>query len=139
MVLQRSIPKRLLDDAVRLHGHLGAFLVLGLKAGLFANEVLGKDYFGTKALVETELIPPFSCFVDGVQVATGCTMGKGNIELKKGDSISVTFTKDCQRLKLSLKSDVLETLRGISSKAESEKMALTLVNRPVQDLFNIEK
>jgi len=124
--------------AVRFHGHLGAFMVLGLKAGLLADEVLGRDNFGTKAIVETKPFLPFTCFVDGVQVATGCTMGKGNIELKKGDNLSVIFTRGCKSLKLSLKSEVLEDLRKVSSMAESEKVAIALVNRPTRELFDIE-
>jgi len=136
--LSRSIPKGLIDMAVRFHGHLGAFMVLGLKAGLLAEEVLGRDNFGTKAIVETKPFLPFTCFVDGVQVATCCTMGKGNIKLRKGDNLSVIFTRGCKRLKLSLKKEVLENLRKLSTMAESEKEAITLINRPTQELFDIE-
>ncbi len=134
-----SVPKRMLDEAVRFHGHLGAFLVLGLKAGLYANEVLGKDYFETRAVVETELVPPGSCFVDGVQLATGCTMGKGNIELRKGDSLSVTFMRKDKGIKLWLRDDILERLKRISSKAQSRQAALALVDQPIQEFFHVEE
>ena len=137
--MSSSVPERLMDDAVRFHGHLGAFLVLGLKAGLYANEVLGKDYFGTRAVVETELLPPVSCFVDGVQLATGCTMGKGNIELRKGDSLSVTFMKKGKVLRLCLRDDILESLRRLSSMEQSKEVAMTLVDRPIQTFFKIEE
>jgi len=137
--MSSSVPERLMDDAIRFHGHLGAFLTLGLKAGLYANEVLGKDYFGTRAVVEAELVPPVSCFVDGVQLATGCTMGKGNIELRKGDSLSVIFMKKGKGIRLWLRGDVLERLRGISSKRLSREAALALADQPVQELFHIEE
>jgi len=126
-----------MDEAVRFHGHLGPFLVLGLKAGLFANEVLGRDPFKTRAVVETDLVPPCSCFVDGVQVATGCTMGKGNIKLKKGDSLSVTFMRGGEKLKLCLKEAVLESLRKISSMEEAKQAALALVDKPIREIFDI--
>jgi len=126
-----------MDEAVRFHGHLGPFLVLGLKAGLFANEVLGRDPFKTRAVVETDLVPPCSCFVDGVQVATGCTMGKGNIKLKKGDSLSVTFMRGGEKLKLCLKEAVLESLRKISSMEEAKQTALALVDKPLREIFDI--
>jgi len=132
------IPEKLLDDAVRFHGHRGPFLILGLKAGLFANEVLGKDYFKTRAIIETDLNPPCSCFVDGVQFATGCTMGKGNIELKKGRSLSVIFIKDDKKLKLTLKDDILESLKKTSSKKESKKTALSLSKKFIRELFDIK-
>jgi len=135
--LSCPVPEGLMDEAVRFHGHLGPFLVLGLKAGLFANEVLGRDPFKTRAVVETDLVPPCSCFVDGVQVATGCTMGKGNIKLKKGDSLSVTFMRGGEKLKLCLKEAVLESLRKISSMEEAKQAALALVDKPLREIFDI--
>lgn len=137
--MSSSVPERLMDDAVRFHGHLGAFLILGLKAGLYANEVLGKDSFGTHAVVETELVPPASCFVDGVQLATGCTMGKGNIELRRGGSLTVTFMNKGKEITLLLRDDVLERLKGISSKGRSKEAALALVDQPIQELFYVEE
>ncbi len=134
-----SVPDRLIDEAVKFHGHLGAFLVLGLKAGLFANKVLGKDPFETRAIVETEPVPPLSCFIDGVQISTGCTMGKGNIKLRRGSSLSVTFTKKGKRLRLCLKDDVLGSLGRASSRDESRQAALTFVNRPILELFDVEE
>ncbi len=58
MKLKNNIPKELIESAVKFHGHLGPFLILGLKAGLYANEVLGRDPFGMKVIVETEPKPP---------------------------------------------------------------------------------
>lgn len=133
-----AITEDLLRDAVRFHGHLGPFLVLGLKAGLFANEVLGKDYFKTKAIVETELKPPYSCFVDGVQVATGCTMGKRNIKIKRGKSLSLIIIKDDKSVKMSLKEEVLERLKNMSFREAAEKKALEIINEPICDLFDID-
>jgi formylmethanofuran dehydrogenase subunit E len=131
------IPKGLLKEAEKFHGHLGAFLVLGLKAGLYANEILGKNIFEMHACVETESTPPCSCFVDGIQITTGCTMGKHNIELRDGDSLTVTFTKDDQQLTLCIKPVFLKELTKIISMKDSEKIALGLVNKPIEGLFEI--
>jgi formylmethanofuran dehydrogenase subunit E len=133
-----SIPKELLETSVAFHGHLGAFLILGLKAGLLANEILGKHHFETSVVIETQPFPPCSCFVDGVQVATGCTMGKGNIRLEKGDLLTATFMKGDHRLRLMLKVDVLKELMKGSSKKESTQAALKLVEVPARELFDIE-
>ncbi|GAH35171.1 unnamed protein product, partial [marine sediment metagenome] len=35
--------------AVEFHGHLGPYLVLGLRAGLFANQIFGRDPMKTEA------------------------------------------------------------------------------------------
>jgi len=128
-----------MEGAVRFHGHLGPFLVLGLKAGLFANEVLGKDCFKTRAVVVTKPAPPFSCFVDGIQFATCCTMGKGNIELNKGDSLSVLFTKGTKTVQLRLKTYILKSLKEASLKTRLDKTAEDFSKKPVQALFEIRQ
>lgn len=99
--------------------------------------MLGKDYFKTTAIVETDPSPPGSCFVDGVQFVTGCTMGKGNIKLRKGKNTSVLFLKDSRRLRLRLKDKVLESIKKISSEKEPRKVALDLFERPVSELFEV--
>jgi hypothetical protein len=58
--------EKLLMRAVEFHGHLGPYLVLGLRAGLYANQVLGKDPMETEARIKTKTSPPESCFADGV-------------------------------------------------------------------------
>lgn len=135
--LSDPLREDLIDAAVRFHGHLGPFLILGLKAGLFANETLGKDYFETQVVVETEDKPPCSCIVDGLQFTTGCTMGKGNIELKRGNSLHLLFTKGKKKLKLSLKGTILKSLKEICSHEEREETALRISRRSVQELFDI--
>ncbi|MEM2341783.1 MAG: formylmethanofuran dehydrogenase subunit E family protein [Candidatus Bathyarchaeia archaeon] len=127
----------LLNEAIKFHGHLGPFLILGLKAGLFANKVLGKDYFRTRAVVETKLKPPYSCFIDGVQVATGCTMGKGNIEIRDGNPIYVRFVKNDRVLEMRLKKEVLESLEDMRTEEDSRRKALEIVCRSTNELFDI--
>jgi len=56
---------------------------LGIRVGLAAMKVLGVDRAPNKelyCLCETGFAHATMCFVDGVQVATGCTFGKANIE-----------------------------------------------------------
>ncbi|MDH5688803.1 MAG: formylmethanofuran dehydrogenase subunit E family protein [Candidatus Bathyarchaeota archaeon] len=135
--LSNPLLEDLVNDAVKFHGHLGPFLILGLKAGLFANETLGKDYFETRVIVETEDTPPCSCVVDGLQFTTGCTMGKGNIELKKGHSLHLLFTKGNKTLKLSLKDTILRSLKDTYSHEDRTETALKISKRPIQELFDI--
>ena len=130
-----------LDDivkrAVEFHGHLGPFLVLGVRAGLFANSRLGKDCFKTRAIVTTDPNPPNSCFVDGIQFVTGCTMGKRNIRLRKGKGISVLFTREGLKLRLKVKDKTLESISRIKSDRESEEESTRLLNIPASELFEI--
>jgi formylmethanofuran dehydrogenase subunit E len=134
-----EISEEFLKRIVEFHGHLGPFLILGVKAGLLANSLLGKDCFGMKAVVITKPSPPTSCFVDGVQFVTGCTMGKRNIKLRKGKNTSAIFLKDGKTVKLRVKEEVLESVHRIASEDESNKKSLRLLNSPTYELFEVEK
>lgn len=133
------ISDELIKQVQEFHGHLGPFLILGVKAGLLANSLIGKDYFKTTAIVLADLNPPRSCFVDGIQFVTGCTMGKRNIKLRKSKNLSVLFIKEGKKLRLKLKDTVLESIKDISSEEESAEVSLTLLGRPVSELFEVEK
>ncbi len=129
----------LLEGAIRFHGHLGPFLVLGLKAGLSGVDYLGKDYFKLNAKVETSSHPPRSCFIDGVQFASGCTTGKGNIEVKVSGKVSVEFTLCERKIKLEVRDDILEALENVSSKNQAELIGKEFMQKTDAELFLISK
>ena len=67
-----------LDDViarrVKLHGHLGPFLVVGIRMGLLALKLFSSPgYFGITAVSETGSRTPLSCLTDGIQLGSGCT------------------------------------------------------------------
>ena len=76
--------------------------------------------------------------MDGIQVATGCTMGKDNIRLEKGDLLKAKFTKGNHHLRLSLKAEIFYKLLKATSKEESKHNALKIVDTPIRELFEIE-
>lgn len=80
------VSKELLERAVKLHGHLGPFLVLGLRMALRAGEVLGEKPSGCE--VETLNRKPYLCAVDGVRAA----VGNGPIAVREGDGLAAKFT-----------------------------------------------
>jgi hypothetical protein len=86
-----------LAAAARFHGHLGPWLALGLKAGLQARRELGVSPFELTARVYCPSRPPHSCFVDGVQVGSGCTLGKGNINHLPARGCRVEFRSSSGR------------------------------------------
>jgi len=132
-----EITSTLLDEAVKFHGHLGPFLILGLKAGLYANKVLGKDYFKTKVIVETEPRPPYSCLIDGLQITTGCTMGKGNIEIRNGDPALIRFVRGNKVLEMRLKKSVLRNLEDMRVEEDSKRKSFEIMCKSVNELFDI--
>jgi formylmethanofuran dehydrogenase subunit E len=72
----------LLEKGLWFHGHKCPAMPMGLRASLAAMEALGVERVGDGslvALVDIDENHCATCFADGVQVATGCTFGKGNI------------------------------------------------------------
>lgn len=132
----------LIEAAVAFHGHLGPFMVLGLKAGLIAVEARGRNPHQMRAIVETAPSRPWSCFVDGVQFSSGCTLGKGNIELREGSGLSALFVSGEKRLRATVKPSVLSMLTGVVEGAvedeELERMALNFAGKSGDELFEIE-
>lgn len=128
----------LIPIASHLHGHLGPFLILGLKAGLAAIEELGREPLQMKAIITTKGSPPTSCFIDGVQLSTGCTLGKMNIEARRGEGLSALFILNGKALKIKVKDKILEEVKDLSFEA-GEKIALKLAKRKIEDLFELDK
>jgi pyrimidine-specific ribonucleoside hydrolase len=57
--------------------------------------------------------PPLSCFNDGIQIATGATIGQGLIQISDSvsDIPSVMFEFNSQKIKMSLKQPIVEQMK----------------------------
>ncbi len=140
-----------------LHGHKCPAMPMGLRAGLAALEVLGvpRALDGQlTALVEIDRDHCATCYADGVQVATGCTFGKGNIQKlgygkfaltlvdnKTGRSVRVVTRPET--IRWSQESEFIQyRKRGVpASKIEAglvEPMIEMVLNAPAADLFIVE-
>lgn len=132
-----------LDKAAEFHGHLGPFLAIGVRMGLLAKRTLRSDGFrDLNAIVNTGNNPPLSCVVDGIQVATGCTLGKGNIAVRKLGEISAVFRSKREAIRVKMKMDVFESIKEGLVDGGSEKMEETarkLSSMPDTSLFDTEK
>jgi formylmethanofuran dehydrogenase subunit E len=134
---------RLLTQAGRFHGHIGPFLAIGLRMGIIANEALGRTPMQTSALVRVQPRPPRSCVVDGIQISSGCTMGKRNIELEPDDSaVSATFRRDERSVTILLKGDFLKKMEadldGVPEKAVVDYSYQIMDTRP-EELFEVRE
>jgi len=128
----------ILDGAISFHGHLGPYLVLGLKAGIYANEILGKNPMKMHAIVSTNPAPPHSCSADGVQYSTGCTLGKNNIALINGPGLTITFTSDQRTFTLNLKKEIIDEIQQLPNiEIKWEELAFDFYQRPIDSLFFI--
>lgn len=123
---------------VEFHGHLGPFLVIGLRMGSLALKLLGlRGYSGLRAIVETGNEPPLSCIVDGVQVATGCTLGKGNIEVLRNTGAKTTFLTEDRILVIELRDTVFRRILGELETDPPKKVAERIMRTIDDELFLI--
>ncbi|PLJ77002.1 FmdE family protein [Infirmifilum sp. SLHALR2] len=77
-----TIDTNLLERAREFHGHVCPFLVLGLLASEIAKSELGVSKAGVYETIHEELVAVVeanNCMADGVQVATGCTLGNNSL------------------------------------------------------------
>jgi len=78
-----------LPYVVQLHGHLGPWVVAGARMGMAgAKAVDAQGHFDTVVICEGPFSkPPQACFIDGVQLGTGATLGKRTIHYVKSDEV----------------------------------------------------
>lgn len=92
-----------IEEATRFHGHFCPGLMIGYRAAQIALQKLGVERAEDEELVaicETD-----ACGVDGVQVVTGCTLGKGNLILRDWGKQVFTFGRrsDGKMLRVALR------------------------------------
>ena len=84
----------ILERALQFHGHRCWASVAGVRAGLAALRELGVKRSGGRqlhAFIEIGEDHGGMCFGDGVQYATGCTLGKGNMEKTPYGKLALTL------------------------------------------------
>jgi formylmethanofuran dehydrogenase subunit E len=140
-----------------LHGHKCPAMPMGLRAGLAALEALGVQRAldgQLTALVEIDRDHCGTCYADGIQMATGCTFGKGNIQKlsygkfaltlidnKTGRSVRVVSRPET--IRMSQESEFIQKRKqGIpASQIEadlSEPLIENVLNAPTDALFAVE-
>ncbi len=80
-----------LQAVVQFHGHLGPSIIAGARLGMAGvRAVEAKGYFDVEVTCEGPFAkPPQSCFLDGLQVGTGATLGKRNLQYVEAKEIVV--------------------------------------------------
>lgn len=102
----------ILDASFLLHGHICGGMPLGFRAGVAALRALGVERegdMGHLVLVETGTGHAAGCFADGVQMATGCTFGKGLIERTEYGKWALSLVDAATRkaVRVSVRPDVM--------------------------------
>ena len=133
----------LIEKGADFYGHLGPFLVIGVRMGMIAKKAL---YIGPKqqtklrANAKIPLHPPFSCIIDGIQATTTCTVGNQRLIVENSEEMRVTFSRrDSNRMvKITLEPRLAEELKEkLSENALTEEFALKIAGLPENQIFNI--
>jgi formylmethanofuran dehydrogenase subunit E len=138
----RQKARILLARAVDFHGHLGPFLIVGIRMGVIARSMLkAQNHSDLTAVVFVNPNPPASCVVDGVQIASGCTLGRGTIRVSEStDHVAGEFHAGNRICRITVKPNLLnELVDGLRKSTEKEvlEIAETMLARPDEELFQI--
>lgn len=125
--------RALVERGTLLHGHLGPYLVAGIRMGLLALRQLNNPgYFGLRAESEAGRTPPLSCLNDGVQIGSGCTAGKGNLRVVGEERPRVRFTSENGRwITIELRPEIASSFRGPDPIARAREIETV----PEEELF----
>jgi len=129
-----------LKEAVKFHGHLGPYLVLGILAGELAlRKMRAKKYFGFEIKVWGANKKPKSCLIDGLQLSTGSTYGKSNIHRLDGRKIKIEFCNSHNNKKfiLRFRESLIQRLEETRTHRDSELLAKRLYKTDSHKLFNL--
>ncbi len=124
------------------HGHLGPFVVLGYRMGRLALDETGSSgHFGISAEVHSLLEPPRSCLIDGVQLGSGCTLGKGNIsvELFDGPPFAVFRTAGSATVTIRLLPGILAMVKRSVDSEGVERAGMKFWEIDESELFEISE
>ena len=145
LILEEKLRKEI-DEAARLHGHMGPFLVIGVRMGILARRILEHGENEDAKFQVTMKVPqttPFTCTIDGIQSTTHCTVGNQKLEIEKSDmeilgDFKVANSKE--RLRIHVRPEIIEDLmaqfrKGIGNEEVAAQVAVVQEER----LFAIER
>jgi len=143
---QKQELANLVRKAAELHGHLGPFLVIGVRMGLIGvRELKAKE--NDNELRVTAMLKysvPFSCVIDGIQMATKCTIGNQKLKLIDSSGIVAEFAlQQREKVTVTVNPTAFNRLKGrlLSenvSQEETQKLASMIASIPEEELFIIE-
>jgi pyrimidine-specific ribonucleoside hydrolase len=96
-----------------MHRHLGVYSLIGVKMGILAREILGADLDELTVVSYSGLNPPLSCLSDGLQVATGASLGRGTISnsIDLPEYPKAVFIMDSKKIRIELKQEIMKKIQ----------------------------
>jgi formylmethanofuran dehydrogenase subunit E len=136
---QRAWSNQLYEKASEFHGHDGLFMAAGLRMGMSALKTLdARGWFGIRCVAKLHWRPPDSCVIDGLQISTGCTMGKHNIFVEEMDGVSAEFESGERCVVVALRETVLGLMReSLEEDVDSKRLLKLFSEAPDEELFEV--
>jgi len=135
-----------ISDAMRLYGHLGPFLVIGVRMGRIAKRILNpeaKEGMKMQVTIKIPFFTPFSCAIDGIQAATSCTIGNQKLRIEDSQEEIVgrfQLQNPPRTLEIAVNQKIIKELaKKMSEGTTSEELAMQIAFMPESHLFKIEK
>ncbi|MCK4424785.1 hypothetical protein KAU93_03790 [Candidatus Bathyarchaeota archaeon] len=135
----------LIEKGAEFHGHLGPFLVLGIRTGLIGLRELGapRKFGQMNVTARLKLSVPFSCIIDGIQVVTKCTVGNRMLKLEnsqRGIAVHFRLRNSDKALTVYVNPEVVKHLMNkFSEGVSNEELAWKIASLPESQLFMIER
>jgi len=136
----------MLKKSEEFHGHLGPFVVIGIRAGVIGLRELSVRKGDRDLLVRIMLenVVPISCTIDGLQVTTSCTMGNQRLSIEDSDLLAIEFKNKNGMLELIINQKFFEGLKGkLSGKKlrheEIIELGYKIATMNEKDLFTIKR
>ena len=95
-----AMEKDLSSVAEWFHGHYQPYIALGIRMGEMAMNLLAAKRHELSIISETGFKPTYSCMTDGLQLATGSTIGNGRLKVTEEAKLAATFSKDEKMLRI---------------------------------------
>jgi len=135
----------LIEKGAEFHGHLGPFLVLGIRIGLIGLRELGapRKFGQMNVTAKLKLSVPFSCLIDGIQVVTRCTVGNRMLKLEnsqRGMAVYFRLRNSDKALTVHINPEIVRYLMNkFSEGVSNEKLEWKIASLPESQLFMIVK
>jgi len=127
LIIQDNL-KGLIDKAAEIHGHYCPGLALGVKASYIACKRL--DIVHTNGMEKImAIVECNNCFVDGIQVISGCTLGNNALVYKDLGKTAVTFHRRGENTGLRLVAKNLSNWK---------KRAYRILELPEDEIFKLD-
>jgi formylmethanofuran dehydrogenase subunit E len=91
------------------------------------------------AAVFCDGVPPQSCLADGIQIGSGCTLGKRNIEIIVSDEIRCEFASGGRKIIVRPRQISFPPQGGDNYSQLIEKLAEDMYSMPDSELFTAGK